>query len=348
MINDYHDGRLSNDRNQIFKRAVVVDVDTVGGQLEARPRNPAGSIRARIYSSGMDATLPNAALTIFHPAFPAHVRPPVERDEHVLVFFEDPNNLSNGIWLTTVPVYRDVNFRDPEENRMSQPTTGDRFEGNSAQSTEVNRDIEFGGLSEQNGIREEIIASFESGFVSPFEGKKILHIGDDFVNSSFGTEVGILTQEKGAAQYNSEGREGWGVKAWAEGRLSNSSPARDKLANLISSYSADVVIITLGGNDSRSVNQVQYEDYVARLWGEASSAPLAIWVGPPTPTGRNSRLAGSIGQVANIIRQTIGANFIESRDITNSSGRESDGIRFTQQGGQDWARLIVTRIEGAF
>ena len=350
MISDYTEGRLHNTRNQLFKRAIVVDVDTVGGQLEARPPNPAGSIRARVYTSGLDATTPNSALTIFHPMFPAHVRPPVERDEHVLVVFEDPDGMSNGLWITTVPAYRDINFRDPEEDRTSQPTTGDRFEGNPASSTEVNRDLEFGGLTEEAGVREEIINSFESGIESLFEGKKILHIGDGNVQDSYGNEIRDLVQERGASQYISEGRVGWGVPAWVRGRLSETGRGASQatLANLIEQNNPDLVMITLGIKDVGNVDRTNYEDQVAELWAQATQAPMAVWVGPPLPTGPNSRQISFVDRIVVKIRQTIGSRFVDSRDITGPSGRKTNGLDFTTQGGQDWARLIINRIERSF
>ena len=76
MIRDYTRGRL-NSQGRVFYRAVVVDVDPQGGQLENNPPNPEGSIRARVYTRGLDATTPRAALGIFHPFWPAHIAPPV-------------------------------------------------------------------------------------------------------------------------------------------------------------------------------------------------------------------------------------------------------------------------------
>lgn len=347
LVNDYTEGRLNPDGRWLY-RAVVLDVDTEGGKLESSPPNPPGSIRARIYTRGLDATTPNSALTIFHPFFPYHIAPPVERDEHVYVVFEDESK-SNGLWITTIPVHRDVNFKDPEEARGSTPTAANTFEGTSPETTTPNRDAEFGGLAEQSAIRNETVSIYAGDQQSFFKDKKILHIGDSQVAGPYGRELGTIARERGG-EYVRDGRVGWGVGGWLAGNINGrrGHASRPKVDELINRHNPDVILITLGGNDhQRSANE-SYPDKVRTLYDLASQGGQVIWVTPPTAVGRSRNIQPGRDRVAEIIKSIVGASYIDSRDFTGEGGRARDGVHFGPRGGRRFAESVASRLENNF
>src|SRR3990167_8291512 len=115
-------------------RARVEAVDVVGGMLEQNPPNPPGSLRARIYTSGLDATTPASALTIFHPFHPPGSIPTILPGEHVYVMFEDMNNFSNGFWTQKIPNYSDINYANPDDVSPQQQSSADIFEERNSNS----------------------------------------------------------------------------------------------------------------------------------------------------------------------------------------------------------------------
>lgn len=98
LIRDYIAGKL--DDNRSLFRASVVAIDHVGGQFELDPPNPKNSVRARIFTNGMDATTDDEDLPIFWPLH-SHVCEPVKENEHVLVMFEDERR-ENGMWVSRI------------------------------------------------------------------------------------------------------------------------------------------------------------------------------------------------------------------------------------------------------
>lgn len=345
MIKDYEEGHF-NHRGSLLKRALVVDVDNEGGRLESNPPNPIGSIRGRVYTRGLDATLPNSALTIFHPFFPEHMTPPVEPDEHVYVLFED-DSYSNGLWVTTVPSHRDVNFGDPEANRTRQNTTANTFEGSSAPPPVVDRDAEFGGFAETDQIRDEVVQTFaaeESGF---FEGKTVLHIGDSQVAGAYGRILGDLITQRGAVSYIQEGRVGWGVRAWNNGRLGGTGASRPTVEQLAQQTQPDIILITLGGNDHQlALAQEDYPNEIEFLYRSAKeNAQTVIWISPPRAVRRSSQLQNGRDVVSQLIHNTVGPFYVESRDITGEFGRSRDGVHFTVRGAETWATSVMSRLE---
>lgn len=98
-LRDLTEGKLSGD--SFLQRALVVEIDHVGGKLEQEPvKNPKNSIRARIVSEpSPHAFLKNIDLPVFWPVFPFDVFP-VKEGEHVYVLFETPGH---GLWLSRIP-----------------------------------------------------------------------------------------------------------------------------------------------------------------------------------------------------------------------------------------------------
>ena len=107
-LRDLTEGKLGGDT--FLRRALVVEIDHVGGKLEEKPtQNPKGSIRARIISEPSPHTfLENADLPVFWPLFPYDTFP-LKETEHVYVIFETP---SHGIWLSRIPEPFDVDNKN--------------------------------------------------------------------------------------------------------------------------------------------------------------------------------------------------------------------------------------------
>ena len=107
-LRDLTEGKLGGDT--FLRRALVVEIDHVGGKLEEKPtQNPKGSIRARIISEPSPHTfLENAELPVFWPLFPYDTFP-LKETEHVYVIFETP---SHGIWLSRIPEPFDVDNKN--------------------------------------------------------------------------------------------------------------------------------------------------------------------------------------------------------------------------------------------
>lgn len=106
LINDYIEGKL--DDSVVLYRALVVEIDHVGGVLEEEPvPNPRNSIRARIITNSIDSHVKKEKLGVYWPMFPFDVMP-LKEGEHVYVFFENSQELDHGLWLTRIPEHNGV------------------------------------------------------------------------------------------------------------------------------------------------------------------------------------------------------------------------------------------------
>ena len=123
-------------------RAIVVAVDTVGGQLEndsgdgsishevngkkitinaqVGPKNPRNSIKARLITEGLDQFSSDDELRVFWPFFPEHLSLPIKPEEHVYVLFED-NKFQHGLWISKLPGHENVNFFEGQKSFNSAP-----------------------------------------------------------------------------------------------------------------------------------------------------------------------------------------------------------------------------------
>lgn len=99
VLRDLTEGKIGN--NSFLRRALVVEIDQVGGKLEEIPvKNPKNSIRARIVSEPSPHTfLENKDLPVFYPLFPHDVFP-LKETEHVYVFFDGNDH---GLWISRIP-----------------------------------------------------------------------------------------------------------------------------------------------------------------------------------------------------------------------------------------------------
>lgn len=339
LFKEYADGKLTQRR--VLYRARVEQVDPVGGQLEASPPNPRNSIRARVYTSGLDANIPSVALNIFHPLFPPEIAPPIEVGEHVYILFED-DNFSNGLWISPIGAYADQNYGNPDEKQNTQSTSADAFHGRQPNQQTVNVEQEYGGNSLESRRQENVRNTFTQS-ESIWTGKRVLMVGDSMVAGLFGDEVQREVLSRGATYFHKDGRVGWGVIHWLSGefggRVSNvtSGPT---LPQLISQHRPDIVIISLGGNDASRVRNPDLPNMISRFWQQANQAQYAIWSGPPVAFGRYARQQPNRDRVAEIIGEVVGPNFIDVRDVTNSPDGRPDGVHYARGARVQVARYV--------
>jgi lysophospholipase L1-like esterase len=353
LIADYSSGKLTNKR--FLFRARVEDVDTYGGELEQNPPNPPNSIKARIYTNGMDVNTPVHALTVFHPFNPPHLMTPVEIGEHVFVMFED-ESYSNGIWMNPVSSYGNINYSNPDERTQENRSTAQSFSESEPMSSEINEDYEYGGMSIQRETQTEIrrVAS-DSG--STWENKRVLVIGDSQVNAAYGKYLAQALSEKGAIVVPSGvaiGRDSWGTSSWISGIYvgdTRSAPRSAKtFSQLVQESSPDIIIISMGGNDiSLSNNPPEYEEKIKQLLSATSSSQKVFWVGPPTVFERNGRPHSTTrarNRVNEILQRVLGDSYIDCRQETNDRHGRWDGVHYRNSNREHlsaWINKVVNR-----
>lgn len=345
MIQDYTNGNLGSSFR--LYRARVEGFDSVGGQFCSSPPNPPRSIRARIYSLGLDSATPESALGVFYPIFPSVT---AQQGEHVIVFFED-DQLTSGYWLNTIPGFSDVNYSNPDFRLSSRRDSSYVFEQDPVARSTINLDLEYGGASVSTQGRQEIVdlAESESSERNPWAGKRVLLIGDSQVAGPWGSRLGeILRSQNQVSFFHKEGRVSWGVLSWLNGRLNSESQMMPRLPDLIRQHSPDVLIISLGGNDGSSglARRQDYVDKVRELFDQASVVPSVIWSGPPTAVGNaTSRQAGRL-LAAQKIESVVGNRFVNVFAVTNTAnGRRQDGVHFnaTSNALTPWADLVIRK-----
>lgn len=155
-----------NQNQNIFYRAVVLAVDLDGGMLQndngdgsidvllpdgsrksysaiVGPKNPRGSIKARILTDGFDRLLDDSDVRVFWPFLPHdQIGIPVSPGEHVYVLFEG-NSLSNGLWFSRVSGQESAsNFvgKNSYTSPSNQKSAMDSFEQNTPEY-EINDDF---------------------------------------------------------------------------------------------------------------------------------------------------------------------------------------------------------------
>ena len=183
-----------------------------------------------------------------------------------------------------------------------------------------------------------VTLSADASRPSPFEGKVVLHVGDSQVEGFYGAFLGTHILFNGATAHHRHGEGGKGVGWWLE---------RNRLARDIVRYQPDIVLVTLGGNDSSRARHPEYRETVERFYRIAGlTGAKVIWVSPPTAIGRASRLQRFRNQVCSVILDVVGEqHFVDSREITADIEHANDGVHFTVDGGREWARRIFPVLE---
>lgn len=162
-----------NRKIQNFRRAVVVAVDEIGGLLQnpdafggvdvinrdgsqttfralPGPRNPRGSVKARILTDGFDRILNDDELRVFWPFFSNdQINTSISPGEHVYVVFED-DSLNHGLWMTRVSGQDSANSFEGADSYTfpsRPPSAMDSFEQN---NPEYQTDDRSAGLAPPN------------------------------------------------------------------------------------------------------------------------------------------------------------------------------------------------------
>lgn len=338
MLKDYSDGRLGN--KPFLHRAVVLDVDTVGGQLESSPPNPQGSIRARIYTNGLDSTTPDFALTIFHPFLPFNMMPPVLKGEHVYVTFEDPDMKSNGMWTGTIPVHhRGQDFSDPDENKTYSQDSSQVFEGSSAnQSVVINKDLEFGGNTQQESRKDTGPIIFNSEENSFFSEKSVLIIGDETISGNIESELKSLLVSKNVKNLVFNSKRGSKIEYW-----------QNQLDVLLENNNPDILLIFSGLNDNEESFS---ETKVLSVLNKTSSVPSVVWIGPVklsySTNIENKEKDQILEEISNRLNSLLSPKYIETRDICPDEGRSEDGRLFSGLSSKSFVETVILRVERMF
>lgn len=344
MIKDYADGKLGN--GQHYYRARVEASDPVGGQLESTPPNPPNSVRARVYTAGLDATTPREALVVFYPLGVGCPSP----GEHVIVVFED-QQMTSGYWLAVVPAFYDKNYSNPDMRTKNRNNASYAFEGDPQVSSTINKDLEYGGSITKTEGRQELVDVAESGAQeNRWRGKRVLLIGDSQVAGPWGTKLGeILRGQHEVSYFAKDGRVGWGVISWLNGQLTPTSPRLQSIQEVIERHNPAIVVVSLGGNDGSSgrAQRSDYTEKVREMYQIVSSrVPLVIWSGPPTAVGRNANKQPGRQIAARKIQEVVGNKFVDVSSITNTTqGRSPDGIHFTNSSPvlDPWAEAVIRK-----
>ena len=348
LLKEYANGTLTSRQHYFRARVEAVDVD--GGKLEARPPNPPNSVRARVYTAGLDSTTPREALTVFHPMFPPNHGATVQPGEHVLVIFED-ESMTSGMWLTTVPAFHNLNYSNPDFRVSGSSTSSYVFEGDRQPQSQILTDLEYGGQSSATEGDQEIVDVAESqSDRNPWRNKRVLLFGDSQVAGPFGSFLGErLRGTEASSAFVKDGRVSWGVPHWLRGRLRSDSPQQSSIDTIISQNTPDIIIVSLGGNDGSSgyARRSDYTSKVTELWNQVKDrASIVIWAGPPTAVGRNSTRQPGRELAARKIRDVVGRAFVDVFGVTNTTdGRAPDGIHFRRGSPafDAWADEIVRR-----
>lgn len=330
LIKDYSDGRLDKDR--VLYRALIEEVDTVGGQLEAQPPNPPGSVRARIYTNGLDATTPSFALNIFHPFLPFNAMPPVSPGEHVYVMFEDPSMRSNGLWTGIIPAYSKQDYGLPEERLSVSPNSSNVFEGTRPPPVLIDSALDYGKKVATNVVQRLGDAIFGNEEDSIFKDKSILIIGDETLSGNVQTEIKANLNSKSAKKIVFKSESKSTIASWS--RI---------IKKVISDSNPDVIFIFLGLNE-KEFSEQKIDYFLTQLSGKQFA-----WIGPvKISTSSNPQLLQKdvfLEYLSDSLNSYIGYSYVETRSICSDYGRSEDGILFSGLGSKTFVDSIILRLE---
>lgn len=184
---------------------------------------------------------------------------------------------------------------------------------------------------------------------TPLENHRVLLLGDSQVAGNFGRAMTYELTANGVEYFARSGRVGWGVPRY----LANLRTTSD----LIHRHTPTLLLVELGGNDFNRSSRDDYVDEVRRLWNffneemeeiheDDHTNWRVIWISPATTVGPAADIQPGRDRAATTILSVVtDRNYVESRDITGEFGRTPDGLHFTSEGGSDWARRLIPRLE---
>jgi acyl-CoA thioesterase-1 len=160
----------------------------------------------------------------------------------------------------------------------------------------------------------------------PLTGKTVLHVGDSMVGDHWGLTRAL------AAKVEAEG--GKVVRNTVVSETIATFDRDATLRDLLRKHQPDVVVITLGTNDTTVPHPEVNAKHVASI--ARRIAPRECWwIGPPLVTGKADN---GIAEV--IEKNSAPCKFFDSRRLELQRGR--DGIHPTDKGGAVWADAFWT------
>ncbi|MGH9463100.1 MAG: SGNH/GDSL hydrolase family protein [Vicinamibacteria bacterium] len=162
-------------------------------------------------------------------------------------------------------------------------------------------------------------------------GRRLLHLGDSHVGGLEGPLEARVSASGG--RYQAHFRVG----------ISTPQAARAGWGGVVRAEGPDVVIVTLGTNDSPTES---YRESVGALVDEiraAAPAATVIWWGPPVLLRADVvELAGELVQLQRPEVTRRGGRYLDSRPYTSRPDEHApDGIHLTRAGYDRWARSAL-------
>ncbi len=156
---------------------------------------------------------------------------------------------------------------------------------------------------------------------APLAGKTILHVGDSMVGDHWGLTRAL------AARAEAEG-----AKLVRNTKVSETIASFDRdptLRDLLRKHQPDIVVITLGTNDTTVPHPEVNAKHVASI-AKRIAPRECWWMGPPTNGSKPDN------GIADVIKENSApCKFFDSRSLKLERGR--DGIHPTDKGGAVWA-----------
>ena len=128
------------------------------------------------------------------------------------------------------------------------------------------------------GVRESGLAAIENGYgTKPLKGKVVLHVGDSMMGGDYGGLQKSLRglYEDDGARYERDIWEAVSIYTFA---------AQDRFDKLLATYKPDVVLITLGANDVKSVIPDSFSQHIRTIVKKVGKREC-WWIGPATWKG---------------------------------------------------------------
>lgn len=165
--------------------------------------------------------------------------------------------------------------------------------------------------------------------VAPFSpaAKRVLHVGDSTVGSGGGLSEALRRRfEASGATFHAEAIGGISIAQYAK---------RHRLEHWMKALQPDLVIITLGMNDTEIPHPETLAPTIRRLVDRAKPA-RCHWIGPPT-------IKPDTG-VVRVLEASVGAcTFYDSSKL--EIARLRDGIHPSDVGGEAWAKAFWRHLE---
>lgn len=194
------------------------------------------------------------------------------------------------------------------------------------------------GLNDSQTIYARDVISI----VEPKQGCKVLHFGDSQAAGYPGRHIEYRMTNLGCIHDRSMAESGSSVKDWIH--------RKGRLAIKVEQFKPTIIILNLGGNDSKRAKTLALSEDIAELIHWLSYLPAQIiWIGPPKSCGKTQKdIERAINRkiVSQKIMDIVGPDiFIDSSEISCKYKRCSDGIHFTHDGARQYIDEIFPTIE---